>query len=176
MIQRIRNNATTAAELFRDAELKEEQGDLRGAFRSLLAAAKRGDILSPLNLGNFYASGRGVRKNLQEAARWYKRAYRSGQSAGAINLAVDLQKQGNVRGAIAWLKRAVVMDDGEACVQLAQIYLKRRNGAKTAANLLRKAISLSPSNISDESKEHAKVLLRRIDKREAAQVSVQDPG
>ena len=91
MTQKTPSDSLTAEELFRDAELREERRDFRGAFKSLLIAANRGDLLSFLNLGNYYAVGRGVRKDLREAARWYKRAYRNGVSAGALNLSVILK-------------------------------------------------------------------------------------
>ncbi len=164
MTPKTKNSGAAGEELFRDAELKEERGDFSGAFRSLLASARLGNVLGLIDLGNFYANGRGVKKDLREAARWYKRAYRDGQSAGAINLSVDLRKQGNTRGAITWLKRAVAMNDGEAHLQLAKIYLKKRNGAKTAADLLNKAVSFTPSDISDDGREQAEVLLKRINR------------
>ncbi|MGO8718949.1 MAG: tetratricopeptide repeat protein [Acidobacteriaceae bacterium] len=129
MKQNVQNDSRSAEELFRDAELREERGDFRGAFRSLLIAAKKGDILSQLSLGNYYAFGRGVRKDLRESARWHKRVYRNGGLDGALNLSVNLEKQGNTRGAIAWLKRAVAMNDGDAHVRLAKIYLKSETTA-----------------------------------------------
>jgi TPR repeat protein len=164
MTRKILNSGADAEELFRDAEQKEDRGDLHGALGSHLLAAKLGNVLSQLALGNFYAAGRGAKKNLQEAKRWYKRAYRNGVSAGAINLAVDLQKQGNARNAIAWLKRAAAMNDGDACVRLAKVYLQRRNGTNTAVEFLRKAVSLTSSNISDEAREQAQALLKKADK------------
>jgi TPR repeat protein len=91
------------------------------------------------------------------------KVYRNGVSAGAVSLSVDLQKQGNMRGAIAWLKRAAAMNDGDACVQLARIYLKRRGGTKTAAALLRKAASFSSGGTSDDAREQAEVLLKSIE-------------
>ncbi len=162
MTRRTQSDGRTAEELFRDAELREERGDFRGAFKSLLIAANRGDLLSILNVGNYYAAGRGVRKDLSEAARWYKRAYRNGVSDGALNLSVDLENQGNTRGAIAWLKRAVAMNDGEAHVRLAKFYLKKRNGTETASNLLKQAVLLSPSYISEDGRDEAKALLKKI--------------
>jgi TPR repeat protein len=94
MTRRTQTDSRSAEELFRDAELREERGDFRGAFKSLLIVANRVDLSSYLNLGNYYAAGRGVRKDLREAARWYKRAYRSGRSAGAVNLSGRLGKSG----------------------------------------------------------------------------------
>jgi TPR repeat protein len=157
------HNSGNAEELFRDAERSEDRGDFSGAFGSHMAAAQLGNVLSQLSLGNFYSSGKGVEKNLREAARWYIKAYRGGVSAGAINLAVDLQTQGNMRGAISWLKRAAAMNDGDACVQLAGILLKRRGGTKNAVDLLRKAASFSSSDISDEAREQAEALLKSIE-------------
>jgi len=163
MRQTIQSDSANADELFRDAEQKEDRGDFGGAFNSHMAAARLGNILSQLALGNFYSSGRGVQRNTQEAARWYMKVYRNGVSAGAINLSVDLLNAGNLRGAISWLKRAVAMNDGDACVQLARIYLKRRGGTKVAAGLLRKAVSFSSSNTSDDAREQAEVLLKSIE-------------
>ena len=62
MTQKTPRDSMSAEELFRDAELREERGDFRGAFKSLLIAAQRGDLLSSLNLGNYYAVGHGVRR------------------------------------------------------------------------------------------------------------------
>lgn len=163
MRQKIQSNSVNADELFRDAEQKEGRGDFSGAFDSHMAAARLGNVLSQLALGNCYSRGRGVQKNTQEAARWYMKVYRNGISAGAVNLSVDLQNQGNIRGAIAWLKRAAAMDDGDACVQLARIYLKRRGGTKVATGLLRKAVSFSSSETSDDAREQAEVLLKSIE-------------
>lgn len=153
----------TPGQLFRDAELKDGRGDYAGAFRNLLVSARQGNVLSQLSLGNFYAIGRGVRKDLREAARWYKRAYRGGLSAGALNLSVDLRNQGNIRAAIAWLKRAADMNDGDAHLRLARIYLGKRGGAKAAVSYLRKALSLRRSDISDETKDEARNLLKSIE-------------
>jgi hypothetical protein len=161
-MENMKQNIAKAHELFLDAERREEGGDLRGAFRSLMAAAKLGDEMSAVNLGNCYSVGRGVRKDLRRAAYWYKRAYRHGDSTGALNLAIDLEKGGNLRGAIAWLKRAGAMNDGEANLKLARIYVERRNGTAKAIDLLKKTVELSPSHVSDEAREQAEELLKHI--------------
>jgi len=64
--------------LFLETERREESGDFSNAFKSLLAGARLGHTSCQVNLGNFYASGKGTRKNLQKPAYWYKRAYRDG--------------------------------------------------------------------------------------------------
>jgi TPR repeat protein len=156
------NPKRSTDQLLRDAELKEKRGDFAGAFSVHMTAAKLGSIPSQLALGNYYSAGRGVPKDLEEAARWYRKVYRGGEFTGAHNLADNLQKQGDRRGAIAWFKRAVAMNDGDACVRLAKIYLEGRNGVKPATDLLRKAISLSRSETSESAREEAAALLSRL--------------
>lgn len=64
-----------------DAERHEQLGDLHRAFACLLKGARFGDSSCQLNVGNFYSDGKAVMKNLKLAARWYKQAYRNGNSS-----------------------------------------------------------------------------------------------
>ncbi len=149
-----------AEDLFREAEQHEEKGDFRGAFKRLSAAAQLGHHMSQLNLGNFYASGTGVRRDLAKAAHWYKKAYKNGNNDGALNLAIDRRNEGDVRSAVIWFKKAIAMNSGPACIELAKIYKARKGGQKTAADLLRRALRMSRDNISDLGKEEAESLLK----------------
>jgi TPR repeat protein len=103
---------------FDEAYRHEESGDYKRAYAALLTGAKLGDSSCQINLGNAYADGSGVRKNLEEAARWYKKAYRNGERCGALNLAIDRCKQGNIRSAIIWFKKAIALSEGSACIAL----------------------------------------------------------
>lgn len=151
-----------AEDLFREAEQHEEKGDFRGAFNCLLAAAELGHHMSQLNLGNFYASGTGVRRDLAKAAHWYKKAYKNGNNDGALNLAIDRRNEGNLRSAVVWFKKAIAMNSGEACIELAKMYGARKGGQRAAANLLRRALRMSRDNISELAREKAKSLLKEI--------------
>jgi|SRR5579863_630453 len=150
--------------LFLQAERYEEMGDFRKAFKCLLAAAQLGNVSCQINLGNFYASGTGVRRNLEEAAYWYKRAYKNGDRCGALNLAIDKRNEGDIRSAVIWFKKAIAMNDGDSCIALAKIYNARKGGQKAASDLLRRALRMSRDDISDDSKEQAKSLLSEIAK------------
>jgi TPR repeat protein len=151
--------------LFLEAERHEEKGEFKKAFHCLRAAAELGHSGSQVNLGNFYASGKGIRRNLEEAARWYKKAYKNGESTGAHNLAIDLRNQGKTRSAEIWFKKAIAMRDGSAYLALAKVYLGRRNGKKGAAGLLKEALLLSRrSDISEDDREEAESLLKELAK------------
>jgi TPR repeat protein len=155
--------------LFREAEQHEEKGDFRGAFKCLLAAAQLGHHMSQLNLGNFYASGTGVRRDLAKAAHWYKKAYKNGNNDGALNLAIDRRNEGNLRSAVVWFKKAIAMNSGDACIELARIYGARTGGQKAAIELLRRALRMSRDNISETAKEEAEYLLEAMSKKQDAQ-------
>jgi len=151
--------------LFREAELAEESGNLREAFESLSAAARMGHVGSQLNLGNYFAWGRGVKRNLKRAAFWYTKAYRQGDSTAAQNLAIDRLSQGKIRSAVAWFKKAIAMNNGEACVALAKVYRARKGGQKASEELLRRAVKLSRDDISESARDEARSLLERSSKR-----------
>ena len=149
-------------QLLREAERHEERGDLKRAFRCLLAGAQLGDSGCQLNLGNFYASGKGVRRNLKRAANWYKEAYKNGSSSGALNLAIDRRNEGNIRSAVIWFKKAIALKDGEACVELAKIYNAQKGGQNAAEKLLRRALRFNKDFISVAGREEAESLLREL--------------
>jgi len=158
-----RDKMSASERLFNEAERHEEMGDFRGAFTRLLAAANLGHIGSQLNVGNFYASGTGVRKNIERAAHWYKKAYKNGCSTAALNLAIDRRNAGNFRSAVVWLTKAIAMHDGDGCVALARMYNARKRNV--AGNLLRRALGMSSDDISDGGKEEARSLLKQIARR-----------
>ncbi len=152
-------NQLKVAQLFREAEKHEEAGNLKIAFERLLAGARLNDSSCQVNLGNFYANGRGVRRNLKKAAYWYKKAYRNGSSCGALNLAIDRRNEGNGRSAVIWFKKAIAMNNGDACIELAKTYKNRKGGEKAAAGLLRRALRLE---ICEASEEEAESLLKEL--------------
>jgi TPR repeat protein len=132
-----REDAPQAENLFNQADKYEEKGDFRRAFDCYLTAAKLGDSWGQVNLGNYYAAGKGVMRSLEKAAHWYKKAYRNGNSCGALNLAVDKRNQGNIRSALVWFQKAVAMNNGDAHLALAKIYtLRGPSGEEKATSLL----------------------------------------
>ena len=148
-----------------EAERYEESGDFKSAFKSLLAGALLEDSGCQANLGNFYSSGKGTRKSLENAAYWYKRAYRNGAGYAASNLAIDCRNAGNIRSAVIWFKKAIARKDGDACIPLAKIYVARRGGQKVAVTLLRHPLRMSRDYLSQSGREEAESLLRELTSR-----------
>ncbi len=158
----IRGAERNADSLFLKAEQCEKGGDLRAAFSSLLTAARLGHAMSQVSLGNFYADGKGVRRNRRSAAHWYRKAYENGYRDGALNLAIDRRNEGNLRSAVTWFKNALALNSGDACMELAKIYKSRRGGKKKAIGYLKRALRMSSDDITEDAKAQAKSLLKEL--------------
>lgn len=65
-----------------------EKGDLQAALRAWRPAADQGDALAQYNLGALYARGRGVGKDLGEAAKWFRLAAEQGNGLAEYYLAM----------------------------------------------------------------------------------------
>jgi TPR repeat protein len=157
-----RKTTPNLEKLWLEAERYEEAGDFRRAFKCLLAAAQLGHSSCQTNLGNYYAAGKGVRRSLEKAAYWYKRAYRNGEPSAASNLAIDRRNEGNIRSAVTWFKKAIALKDGDACIPLAKIYRARKGGHKVAVALLRRALRMSRNDLSESGREEAESLLKEL--------------
>ncbi len=151
--------------LYRKAELLCAGGDSEAAFRLHIEAAGLGSPMAQFALGDMYAGGVGVARDLKKAEFWYASAFSQGVTAAAINMAFEYRKAGKMNSAKTWLKRAILKGDGEASAILVKIYLEGGPGDKRAAALLKKALLLGPGSISDSTRAEAKRLLGKIDAR-----------
>lgn len=159
------NKALEAERLFNKADQYDEKGDFKNAFKCFLTAARLGDTGRQSNLGNYYASGKGVRKDSDSAVYWYKKAFKNGNGTAAFNLALHRKDEGNLRSAVFWFKKVLAKNnDGDACVELAKIYNAQKGGQKLAAKLLKRALRMNDRLISGGGKEEAESLLKEISK------------
>jgi hypothetical protein len=145
--------------LFRRADQQVEAGKLRSAFRLFLRAAKAGDTGCQVNLGNFYADGTGVKPNREKALYWYRRAYRRGEVCAASNIGVLFRNEGNLKRALAWFERAAKLQDGDANLEIAKIYLAR-NDKRNAVRYLRE--TRKAESLTEASEEEAEKLLKQL--------------
>ena len=120
------------------AEKQEERGNLRTAFRLMLAAAKLGNAFAQVNVANYYDDARGVRRNRSAALHWYKRAYRRGSSTAAHNIGVVWRNERNFRRAVYWFCRAVELGDPESNLDIAKHFLHNEKDARTAIRYLKR--------------------------------------
>ena len=75
-------------------------------IQPLRAAAESGNATAQNRLGLCYNEGKGVTKNIEEAARWYRMAAEHGYIAAQWNLGFLFFENNNYMEAIPWLRKA----------------------------------------------------------------------
>lgn len=112
------------------------------AVRLLTASALAGNALAQLALGTCWYEGTGVRRDLGQAAVWYRRAARVGLQDAAANLANVLRDWGDRQGERRWWRRAAALGHPEATVRLAALDATstRKSVASAGRNRLRRLI------------------------------------
>lgn len=114
------------------------------AFRLLKRAAEGGHQPAAASLGYAYDLGLGTKQNKRQAVHWYTRAYRSGASIGAANLATIYRDAGDLRRAFGWWMRAAALGDGDAMGDAGYCYrygIGVRKNITSALGLYRRAIA-----------------------------------
>jgi TPR repeat protein len=147
--------------MFERASQQEKKGNLTSAFRLFLAAAKTGDSISQINVGNFYSDGIGIKPNQTRGLYWYRRAYRQGERCAASNIAVVFLHQHDIEQAVRWFERAVNLGDGDANLDIAKIYLSKNDRSK-AIQYLRRTLRAKTEDLTEGSREEARYLLKRM--------------
>jgi TPR repeat protein len=103
------------------------------AFLSFLSAAKLGDEEAQVAVGYGYAYGISRKANVDEALRWWKRAYRQGSWAAAFNLGMFFRDAKQWAKALKWFERAIRAGDDDGLIEIAKVHL--RYGGDRAAGL-----------------------------------------
>lgn len=98
------------------------------AVALLRAAAAAGLDVAQFRLACCYDVGEGVARDPTEARRLYRLASRQGLAVAAANMAVLCRECGDSRARRRWLRRAVVLGDIDAEVELARLELGSRCG------------------------------------------------
>ncbi len=103
---------------FHDGVAAYERGDLVTAIQTWRSAADQGDALAQYNLGGLYANGRGVQKDLSEAAVWYRKAAEQGNPLAQYYLGTLYEKGEGVNldrtEAAKWYRKAAAHDVPQA--------------------------------------------------------------
>lgn len=149
--------------LFDGANRAWDSGDNGEAFKLFLAAAQNGEEDAFNSVGYFFDHGIGVKKNVDHAFAWYRRAAMRGNLAGFINLAICYRNAGNLRRAKFWFEKAHAQGDGSAAYELGKIYLGQRLTISTKQRAWCYLTAAVKSNyITDDERKEAKALLRGL--------------
>ena len=146
---------------FRRARELWDEKDFRGALTIFVHLAECGHTGAMLNIGYFYDLGLGVKRDSTKALRWYRRAYRRGDSSAANNIGTVYRDRGNLRRAAEWFTRAIQAGEIGSALELAKIHLARSDGTQ-ARRLLRRVVT--SDSVTESDIETAKTMLAKLDR------------
>ncbi len=119
------NTRRSKAELLRQQGQEEaDKGWGTKAFSLFLDAAKVGDEEAQVEVGYDYAYGITGAVDVDEALRWWNRAYKQGSWAAAFNLGMFYRDMKAWKKAVKWFERAVEAGDDDGLVEIAKIHLR----------------------------------------------------
>ncbi len=122
-----------------------EANALSGNANRFKDAAEKGDAQAQLNMGIAYARGNGVKQDMQEAIKWWKKSAEQGKPHAAFNVAYAYFRgdgvECNFNECIKWLNKAGDLDEAQflLCFCYANGYGVERN-YKIAVELLKKLV------------------------------------
>lgn len=155
--------ATKANAAYQRAEEEWKSGNMESAFKLMLVAARAGIVQAAGDVANFYDHGVGTKVNPKFALRWYQTAYRGGDPSVANNIGCILRDAGKVNEALRWFHRAVRQKDGDANLNIANIFLRQKPDIAKAREYLRRACRSKWA--TEGTREEAKELLKKLGRR-----------
>lgn len=152
----VRSAKTEGQRSYARAERAWSHGHLKEALGLFLNAARLGEKQAYRIVAQFYDFGDGTRRNEDEALFWYRRAHRECNDAvAANNIGCILRDRRDVPKALWWLHRAVKLGDDEAHLNIAKIYLGRRNRRSAMRHL---SLLLQAKDVTPGAREEAESL------------------
>jgi TPR repeat protein len=140
-VKRSSSPISKAAHLLRRGQNQSIGGANHKAFLSFLGAAKLGDEEAQVAVGYAYAYGISCKANVDEALRWWKRAYRQGSWAAAFNLGMFFRDAKQWADALKWFQRALQAGDKDGLIEIAKIHLRYAGNRDTGLRYLKLAVA-----------------------------------
>ena len=143
-----------------DALSDYEAGNYKSAFDSFYAAAERGDPVAMTQVAAMYDAGEGVAPDTEKSIEWDLKAVTAGSTTSILNLGVTYRRHGDIRSAKKWFEKSHSLGDGEASLELANLYSVSEKENDKVRMYLRAA--LESNRLSEASVEAAQLLLDKL--------------
>ena len=148
--------------LFDRANEEWDAGNLKEAFSLFGEAAHQGEIYAFNSIGYFFDSGLGLTANFDKALFWYKKAARAGDVLAWSNIGILYLNHGNERQAKYWLAKAVGNGDGDAALELARMFLRKKSNKGLAIGKEYLEAAIRSESVTECSRDEAKNLLSSL--------------
>jgi uncharacterized protein len=123
-------------------------------------AAEHGLAPAQNTLGVLLSNGDGVRKNVDEALSWMRKAFRAGDACAAHNIAITYRQIGDLTTAVKWFRKSVNVGDKDALIQLGIHYYWGKGVKKSPRAAVRCfRMATKAKNISESGRDDAFFLL-----------------
>ena len=149
-----------AEALFREGWRLLDAGDDRRGARALLESARLGHVEAQQGVGYLFDVGKGVRRSVETAFKWYKIAARAGDAAAAANIGTLYKEQNKRTVAMRWFERALRLGIPDVLLEIAQLRDSTSCGRKSARADLRRL--LRRKDVIQATREEAEALLRTL--------------
>ncbi len=118
--------ATAYADTFEDGLAAFGAREYQKALSLWLSLAEQGDELSQINIGEMYAKGLGVTRDIPEAIKWFNKAAAQGNVAAEFNLG-EIYGHGvqtDHEQSVKWYRKAALQGHASAQYKLGAKYFK----------------------------------------------------
>lgn len=153
---------------FKTGSLAYKSHDYKTALREWIPLAKSGHAMAQNNVGIMYRRGLGVRKNVNTAAAWYRRAADQNYAKAQFNLALLYKSNQGVKKdlskAIYWFEESARNGYGRAQYSIAIRY-EAGNGVEQDNITALKWLSLTITNSSGQLRKNALKARKRVAKK-----------
>ncbi|MGE0746052.1 MAG: SPOR domain-containing protein [Rhodospirillales bacterium] len=117
-----------------------ERGEFDAAYRDFQRAAETGDAVSQFNVGGMFFEGRGVERNMREAAFWFRKAAEQGVPLAQHGLAVLYYRGAGVARdyaeAARWFAKAAEQGVPNAQFNLGVLYYRGEGVQRDVGEML----------------------------------------
>ncbi len=148
-----------AARLRRRGEHQADKGANSKAFQSFLDAARLGDEEAQVSVGYAYAYGIFRKANVDEAFRWWKRAYRQGSWAAAFNLGMFFRDAKQWAKALKWFERAIRAGDEDGLIEISKIHLRYAGDRAAGLRYLKRSVA-AQARLTEQARLETERLLK----------------
>ncbi|MGB9235502.1 MAG: tetratricopeptide repeat protein [Terriglobales bacterium] len=109
----------------------------RKALEWFRRAAEHGCAPAQNKFGLLLDEGKVFRRNRHEALKWIRKAFRGGDTCAPNNIAIMYRESGRMGEAVRWFKKAVIVGDDDALIQLGVHYYWGKGARKNPAAAIR---------------------------------------
>jgi TPR repeat protein len=139
-----------------------EKGQHEEAFKWVMKAAAQGCIQAEYIIGQLYAHGEGVEKNIPEAVKWYTKAAEQGHAGAHNNVGSIHHEKGQHEEAVKWFKKAANQGDANGEANLGFCYENGLGVEKSILEAMKRYAKAAEQGVAEAAKKVRELILENV--------------